>query len=275
MIDDKVLFLDRQIAKRHKFSATTAKIIEDKLIWYIDSHIAALLAQKPFDVLSHNSINYCNLIHYIAQKDIPYHSRKLSMRVSKIINSDLTALFPQIIQHYWAYISMSQRRKVVTWAKEKIAVDFSFDFLKLLLNCNARIGKGTISSLKKYLKKSIEYNSKATNRSVVVAYPQSDPYEELVQVGYWCLIDALPKKFSEFVGYHDAFDFYYLYQKSDFSKFQPAWLLRLYPHTLTKIAKNKHVREKIRSILADTLNNDKLESQDRSLLQDILTHYFC
>ena len=109
----------------------------------------------------------------------------------------------------------------------------------------------------------------------MVAYPQSDPYEELIQVGYWCLIDALPKKFSEFVGYHDAFDFYYLYQKFDFSKFQPAWLLQLYPHTLTKIAKNKHVREKIRSILANTLNNDKLESQDRSLLQDILTHYFC
>ncbi len=276
LIDDKVLFLDRQIANRHKYSSTTAKIVESKLIWYIDSHIAALEAQKPFNVLSaHSSINYCNLIHYIAPKDVQYCSHRLSIRVSKILSGNLSVLFPQIVHHYWAYISMYQRRRVAVWAKEKLAENFRFDFLTLLLECNARIETGIISSLKKYLNEIAESSSKVTNNSGVMSYPKKDPYEDLIQVGYWCLSGDLPKKFSEFVGYSDAFDFYYLYKKFDFNKFQPAWLLNLYPHTLIKISKNRNVREKIRTIVAKTLNNDKLDGQDKERLQDILTRYFC
>lgn len=276
LIDDKVLFLDRQIANRHKYSNTTAKIVEDKLIWYIDSHIAALEAHKHFDVLSaHSSINYCDLIRYIAPKDVQYFSRKLSIRVSKIISGNLSELFPQIVHHYWAYISIYQRRKVVAWAKEKLDENFRFDFLTLLLECNARIETCIISSLKKYLNETVENSSKAANDSGVMSYPKKDPYEDLIQVGYWCLIGDLPKKFSEFVGYSDAFDFYYLYKRFDFNKFQPAWLLNLYPHTLTKISKSRNVREQIRSIIAKTLNDDKLDRQDKERLQDILTRHFC
>ena len=276
LIDDKVLFLDRQIAKRHKYSNTTAKVIESKLIWYIDAHIAALEAHEQFDVLSaHSSIKYCNLIHYIAPKDVEYYSHKLSIRVSKILSGNLTALFSQVIHHYWAYISMYQRRRVVVWAKKKLMENFRFEFLTLLLECNARIKSGIISSLKKYLNEIVETNSKVTNDSGTVSYPKKDPYEDLIQVGYWCLTGDLPKKFSEFVGYSDVFDFYYLYKKFDFNKFQPAWLLNLYPHTLTKISKNRNVREKIRTIIAKALNNDKLDGQDKERLQDILTRYFC
>lgn len=276
LIDDKVLFLDRQVANRHKYSGTTAKIIEDKLIWYIDSHIAALEMQKPFDVFStHTSINYCNLIHYVAPKAVHYHSHRLSIRISKIVSSNLSALFPQIIQHYWAYISMYQRRKVVAWAKEKLNERFRIDFLTLLLECNSPVDKITLSLLKTHLTTIIESTLKTTKNSGIESYPKKDPYEDLVQVGYWCLIEALPKQFSEFVGYCDAFDFYYLYKDFDFNKFQPAWLLNLRPHALTRIAKNKNVREKIRNIIAETLNNDKLEKQDRSRLQEILTRHFC
>lgn len=276
LIDDKVLFLDRQIANRHMYSNTTAKIVEDKLIWYIDSHIAALEAQEPFNCLSaHSSINYDSLVHYIAPKDVQYHSHKLSIRVSKIIGRDLSALFPQIVRHYWAYISTYQRQRVVSWSKEKMAINFSFDLLMLLLECNAKIETTIISSLKIHLNTTIENSLKAANDSGVVSYPKKDPYEDLVQVGYWCLIKALPKQFSEFIGYCDAFDFYYLYKNFDFDKFQPAWLLNLRPHALTQIAKNKNVRKKIRTIIANTLNNDKLDAQDRNRLQDILTRHFC
>lgn len=276
LIDDKVLFLDRQIANRHKYSNTTAKIIEDRLIGYIDSHIAALEAQKHFNCFSaHSSINYDSLIHYIAPKDVQFYSRKLSIRISKIIDSDLSELFPQIIRHYWAYISAYQRKRVVSWAKEKLTIDFRFDLFTLLLECNAKIGAAIISSLKIYLNTTIENSLKATNASGVESYPKKDPYEDLVQVGYWCLIETLPKQFSEYIRYCDAFDFYYLYEDFDFNKFQPAWLLNLQSHALTQIAKNENVREKIRTIIANTLNNDKLEAQDRNRLQDILTRYFC
>lgn len=204
-----------------------------------------------------------------------FYSRKLSIRISKIIDSDLSELFPQIIRHYWAYISTYQRKRVVSWAKEKLTIDFRFDLFTLLLECNAKIGTAIISSLKTYLNKTIESSLKATNASGVESYPKKDPYEDLVQVGYWCLIETLPKQFSEYIRYCDAFDFYYLYEDFDFNKFQPAWLLNLQSHALTQIAKNENVREKIRTIIANTLNNDKLEAQDRIRLQDILTRYFC
>lgn len=276
LIDDKILFLDRQIANRQKYSNTTAKTIEDKLIWYIDSHIAALEAHEQFNCFSaHSSINYDSLIHYIAPKDAQYHSRKLSLRVSKIISGDLSALFPQIVQHYWAYISKYQRHRVVAWAKEKLNESFRIDFLTLLLECDSKIGKATISLLKTHLSAIIERNLKADNNSCITSYPKKDPYEDLIQVGYWCLIEVLPKEFSEFVGYCDAFDFYYLYDNFDFSKFNPAWLLSLRSHALIRIATNKNVRRKIRNIIAETLNNDKLEVQDRNRLQEILTHHFC
>ena len=187
----------------------------------------------------------------------------------------ISALFPQIVHHYWAYISIYQRSRVAAWAKKKLAENFHFEFLTLLLECNARIETGIISLLKNYLNELVESNSKVTNDSDAVSYPKKDPYEDLIQVGYWCLIGDLPKKFSEFVGYSDAFDFYYLYKKFDFNKFQPAWLLNLYPHTLTRISKNRNVREKIRTIIAKALNNDKLDGQDKERLQDILTRYFC
>ena len=106
-------------------------------------------------------------------------------------------------------------------------------------------------------------------------YPQRDPFDELNQVGYWCFIKVLPKNFSEFLGYADSFDFYYLYREFDFHKFQPAWLLGLRRHVLDEISKDATVKEKIRLSIAETLNEVQVEVRDREQLQNILTHYFC
>lgn len=42
LINDKVLFLDRQLVHRKMYSKTTSKIVENTLISYLDKHIAAL-----------------------------------------------------------------------------------------------------------------------------------------------------------------------------------------------------------------------------------------
>lgn len=276
LIDDKILFLNRQLIKRCKYSSITKKTIENKLIWFIDSHIAALETHKQFDCPSANStINYCNLVHYIAPKDRHYHSRKLALRISKILENDLSVFFPQIIEHYWAYTSTYQQRKIISWAKEKLAMNFRLDLFRLLIEYKKKIEIDIILSLKTHLNKIIESNLRTVHNSNVIVYPRKDPYEDLVNVGYWCLIEALPKNFPEFVGYCDEFDFYYLYEDFDFNKFQPSWLLNLTPDTLSHIAKNENVRKTIRIILANTLNNDNLEAQDRNRLGDILTRHFC
>lgn len=276
MIDDKVLFLDAQVAKRHKVSAITKKIIEDKLIWYLDSKIKAEASGSNFEVYSKTSnINFANLVHYISPDENGYHSKRLSIRVSKIIRNDTSALFRQIVEYYWAYLSKHQRYAVIRWAKSKLKETFSFDFLMLLLQCNARIDDGIIVLLKEYLTTSIKKSASSSTSNAIKAYPVEDPFEELNQVGYWCLIHALPRVFPEYLGLSDRFDFYYLYTSFDFEKFDPAWLLQLYDHVLKAVSKNKVVREKIRSKIADTLNNQKLEDSDNERLRIILSKYFC
>lgn len=277
MIDDKVLFLDAQIAKRHKVSATTKKIIEDKLIWYLDSKIKAEANGSDFEVYSKTSnINFANLVHYISPDEKEYHSRRLSIRVSKIIRKDVSALFGQIVEYYWAYLSKYQRYAVIKWAKNKLRESFSFDLLLLLLQCNARIDKGIINLLKEHLSESIKKKDSSSNVSgITMVYPVKDPFEELNQVGYWCLIRVLPRVFSEYLGISDRFDFYYLYRSFDFGRFDPAWLLQLNDHALSAISKNEVVRGKIRSRIADTLNSQKLEDSDNERLRVVLSKHFC
>ena len=102
------------------------------------------------------------------------------------------------------------------------------------------------------------------------------PYEELDQVGYWCLFNVLKAKdFQEFLGNSEAFDFYCEYAKFDFSRFDVSWLLNLYPHTLEQIAKNAKVKERVRVAIATTLDGEAIAPSDSQRLQSILVKHFC
>jgi hypothetical protein len=277
LINDKILFLDHQLLRREMHSDVTSKIIEDKLLFYIDSQIKAIETSENFDVPSTNSgINYCNLIHYIAPKDDLYHSRRVAIRVSYIIKNNLTEMVPHIVKDYWGHISPYSRYRVTIWAKEKLACAFSFDLFTLLIECNAKINKKLIESLIGYLRDLIQKNSIASGKTEGITYPKRNPYDELEQVGYWCLIKVLRKEdFKAFVGVSDAFDFYCQYEKFDFTKFDVSWLLNLYPHTLEAIAKNKRVKEKIRFSIVHVLDGGNVSDTDKSKLLHILTHHFC
>lgn len=114
------------------------------------------------------------------------------------------------------------------------------------------------------------------NNNGVVVYPTKQPYEELDQVGYWCLLNVLKAKdFQEFLGNSEAFDFYCEYAKFDFSRFDVSWLLNLYPHTLEQIAKNAKVKERVRVAIATTLDGEAIAPSDSQRLQSILVKHFC
>lgn len=277
LINDKILFLNRQIFCRKRYSKVTAQIIENKLIAYIDAQIDALKNSTYFELRSTNSeINYYNLIHYIDPDNEKYYSRRIASRVSIIINNNLFEMIPHIVNHYWGYISSYSRYKVSSWAKKELCANFRFDLFTLLLECNAKIDKNILESLKDYLRHLIQENSLDSKNNGIITYPIRNPYEDLEQVGYWCLIKNLHKKdFDEFVGVSDAFDFYFQYDKFDFNKFDVSWLLNLYPHTLKEIAKNKRVKEKIRISIAQLLDKGNVLNVDKTKLQKILTKYFC
>ena len=115
LINDKVLFLDRQLVHRKMYSKTTSKIVENTLISYLDKHIAALKKGERFELFSASTgINYCNLVHYISAPEEKYYSRRLSMRISQIINNNLSQMYYQITQHYCGYVSKNQQKKLIT-----------------------------------------------------------------------------------------------------------------------------------------------------------------
>lgn len=276
LISDKVFFLDAQLYHRKKYSEVTEKVVEDTLIAYIDKHISSLERGEKFDVLSASSgINYYCLVKYISSPERNYVSRRLSMRISHIIENKLTQMYPHITKHYAGYVSDYQKKRLITWANKQIAEYFSFDLVFMLVTFDARINAKAKALLKDYLRKSVE-SAKENNNNGIMVYPENTSFDELTQVGYWCRIGVLKTKdFMEFIGSCDAFDFYCEYTGFDFRKFDVSWLINLYPHTLMEIANNKTVKEKIRMALAAELKNKALVKSDMNRLQDILITYFC
>ena len=277
LINDKILFLEYQLARRKMFSKTTSRIVENTLISYIDHHIAALKKGERFEVLSASSgINYCNLVHYISAPEEKHYSRRLSARISQIINNNLSQMYNHITRHYCGYVSKYQQKRLVTWANKLICDRFSFDLFTMIVKCNAHISNVAKMRLKEFLKQKIEIAKASNNTTKVAVYPAKNPYEELNQVGYWCLLNVLKAKdFHEFLGNSAEFDFYCEYSNFDFNRFQVSWLLNCNSYSLKQIAKNIKVKERVRIAIASALTNSEIESSDSQKLQDILLKYFC
>ncbi len=277
LINDKILFLDHQLAHRKMYSNATRKIVEKTLISYLDRHIAALNNDERFELYSASAgINYYNLVHYISPSEEKYYSRKLSARISQIINNNLSPMYSQITQHYGGYVSKYQKRKLVSLANKALLNDFRFNLFTMLVKFNARINNEVKAQLIAYLKQKVEAAKTSNSNKCVRVYPPEKPYEELEQVGYWCLIKVLKAKdFEEFLGYSAEFDFYCEYRNYDFNRFEVSWLLKLHQHALEQIAKNSKVRKNIRIAIASALADMEISSTDKQKLQSILVKHFC
>ena len=272
-IGDKILFLDSQVWKRKRYSETTASVIENKLIYYIDSHIDAIVNNENFDLLSkHSSLNYPNLIHYVHTDD-SFKSRKLAYRITKIIKNSYTQFKKQIKWHYYSYLSVSQQKSVVKWICDGMDNEFSFDDFLFLVNYDVKVDKKTLRALKKYLKKEIELSK---NESPIKTYPKHDHFEALNLVGYFCRAGSLKRKdFSSFLNLSPMFDLFYKFEKFDFEKFDVTWLLNWQPKMIQTLSENQIVRRKTRECIAKEINSAQLNDNDLKRLSTILTKYFC
>ena len=106
---------------------------------------------------------------------------------------------------------------------------------------------------------------KKDNNAVVYTYPQHEPLEDLNLVGFFCLIGVLNKKrFKNFVNQNDKFDFFYKYDKFDFSKFDVSWLFSCTSFMLDKISSNMKVKDKIRKIISYNKSWKKQKQKYRS-----------
>lgn len=272
-IGDKILFLDSQVWKRKKYSETTASVIESKMIFYIDSHIDAIINNENFTLLSkYSNLNYPNLIHYIHADD-SFKSRKLAYRITKIIKNSYTQFKEQIKWHYYSYLSASQQKSVVKWICDGMDNEFSFDDFLFLVNHDVKFDRKTLGALKKYLKNEIELSKK---KSPIKTYPKHDHFEALNLVGYFCRTGSLKRKdFSVFLNLSPIFDMFYKFEKFDFENFDVTWLLNWQDKIIQTLSENKIVRSKTRECIAKEINLSQLKDTDLKKLSAILIKYFC
>lgn len=277
-IGDKIKFLDSQIWKRNKTSEISSAIIEDKLIYYFDEHLKSIKTGSSFDLYSSSSnLNYWNLVHYIDPKNHGFTSRRLSIRVSKVIANSYSQFKRAIEEHYFDYISKYQQNKFTAWLKAELNRNFHYKDFRFLVSNNIKLEKNSLSRLKAYFKKIYEKQEQNNDNGVICRTISShEPYEELQDIGYYCFIGHLPKKqFKCFLGYSAKFDFFYEYKKFDFDKFDVSWLLQWRNHVLDEISKDKTVKEKIRQSISKELDNADINDSERKNLTTVLVKHFC
>ena len=276
-INDKIMFLDYQLARRKMYSPATAKIIENTLISYIDKHIAALKNGKSFDLRSTaTGMNYYSLVHYIYPEESQRISLKLARRITSIISDDLSPLYPHIAQHYCQHVSKHAKTQLIKWANGKLRESFNFDLFVMLVEIRAPISASLTNQLKSYLRNRISAVRSSPPKKAISFFPSDDPYEELIDVGYWCLIGVLkPNDFKDFLGISLEFDFLFEYTQFDFDKFDVSWLLKRPSSVLKRISNHADVKTHIRSAIAHKLTECDLALNDKQKLQDILARYFC
>ncbi|MDE5936727.1 MAG: hypothetical protein K2G83_04915, partial [Ruminococcus sp.] len=108
-----------------------------------------------------------------------------------------------------------------------------------------------------------------------IVFPNKDRYDELIKVGYWCFIGILKHRdFKDFLGICDHFDFYFLYDKFDFSKFNFHFILNLRDHVYKKLSENEIVKAKIIESVSISIQSGELHPKDETALKDILIKYF-
>ena len=80
--------------------------------------------------------------------------------------------------------------------------------------------------------------------------------------------------FKDFLEICDDFDFFYLYDKFDFNKFDVSFIINKTEHVYKKLSENSIVKENIRQQIINCIKNKELHYKDEEQLQDILIKYF-
>lgn len=261
-INDKLLFLKKQIYVNKHYSKKVGDCIEIKLIEYIEADIANLEVGR--NIKEKNS--YKHLIEY-AKPDIPFVSRRLSKIIQWIFKKQLKPLYPDIFELYYYFTSKENKKLIKKILKDELDSVFDFDLFRHYIEINGSVNKTEIEKLKKYLGSNFENN---TNCNI-----EKKVSKELSDVGFWIRRGIIPKEqFVKFKGKCSLFDFYFDFEEFDFGRFEASWLLDMTDIALEEISKTNAVRVEIRQILSNLLKDNPVPKDDTEF-KDILVKYFC
>lgn len=273
LIDDKVYFISNQLGKRKMYSSITKKVIKSRFFAYFDENILCAQKNEQYHIYSSTGVFYDHLIHYIRDDKEEVDCLGLAKRINIILKNNYIKFHNSIFTHYYNYLSSSQKKMVRAWGTSQLSMNFDFSLFSNLLDEEYTVSNASIIQLKQYLVKKYFTIEKNNNTFIQVGVDQNS---ELINVGYWCFTDLLPHEpFKEFVGICTEYDFFYLYDKFDFEKFDVSFIMNKREHVYRKLSENIVVKEHIRNRIIKSLKNKELHYKDEEQLQTILINYFC
>lgn len=270
-ISDKILFIDQQLYRRRKYSEKTASIIEAAFLKMFDAHIKSKIEGTEFHLYTPNGRGYGDLIRYVVPPENKYVSRKISNRVARIIDNSLDTLKNIVMWDCYEFVSPKTQQKILEWVEIGLQKTFSFNEFVFLINYKKGVSSTIVRKLKNHLNKTIQTKEPEIPYQV---YPISNPFSDLEHTGYLCFDGHLPQiRFRKYLGHSDKFDFYYLKDKFDFSKFQISWALEWTSPVKKTIFSNRIIKEKVRDIVLKELQQHNLTPLSERNLQRLLLDY--
>lgn len=255
------------------YSSITKKVIKSRFFAYFDENILCAQKNEQYHRYSSTGVFYDHLIHYIRDDKEEVDCLGLAKRINIILKNNYIKFHDSIFTHYYNYLSSSQKKKVRAWGTSQLSMNFDFSLFTNLLDEEYTVSNTSIIQLKQYLVKKYFTIEKNNNTFIQVGVDQNS---ELINVGYWCFTDLLPHEpFKEFVGICTEYDFFYLYDKFDFEKFDVSFIMNKREHVYRKLSENIVVKEHIRNHIIKSLKNKELHYKDEEQLQTILINYFC
>ncbi len=270
-INDKITFIYSQISKGKVEVKRISKYVHTTFLKYIDENIKCIKNGEKFEMLCTNSsIEYWDLANILCFNNTKYISKYISDRITYIIENNLKFSLSSLFKCS-NIIYKKTKTKLMNHMSKSLEESFSFDVFADLLTNGVNFKQNIINKLINHLNSVI---NNANNNEGIYSFPYHDPYEDLINVGYWCALGYLKHKdFDQFYGIADKFDFYFNPDEFDYKKFDVSWLMNLYPQTYETIFKNESSKVQIRQSIKQVLKNTDLEENDKQQLIKILIEY--
>jgi len=275
LIDEKILFLDSQTYVNNLDVKIIRNIVENALIAYINKLADSYKTGSEFVMLSTNgNLSFWDLANYLTPKNERYISRRLSHKISELLEKHADKLNYKSMCQSLPVITQRTKKELVSTIHNKIENDFNFNLFTLLVIYDIKILRNEIDALKLYLHNKYK-NGPPLDNPGFSRYPKEAFYSDIKDVGIWCAVNILPKnEFSEFLGKSDFFDFFYDFGQFNYEKFDIAWLANFNRALHKEIAKSMYVREQIRSIVLNHLKTNEFEKRDKDRLISLLINHY-
>ncbi len=270
-INDKIIFIYNQIRQGKVELKRISKYVHTTLLKYIDENIKCFENGEKFEILcTSTGIEYWDLANILCFNNAKYISKHISDRINYIIENNIEISLDSLFKCR-NIIYKKTKTKLMKYMSESLEKSFDFDVFADLLTNGVIFKQNTINKLINHL---ISVIDNVPNNKGIYSYSTHDPSEDLIGVGYWCMLGYLEhEKFYQFYGKVDKFDFYFNPAEFDYNKFDVSWLMNLNTKTYDTIFKNENSKVKIRHAIKQVLKNTDLEENDKQQLFKILIEY--